>query len=577
MYKNLIVFLAFFMVASTSFADTYKDKVLPFLESYCTRCHDEDKTKAGFRVDTLHKDILGGKDLSRWEHVVDRLYLGDMPPEDTKKQPSNKLRIEVTEWITSQLTQAHAKKNSTGGQVVYRRLNKNEYDNTIRDLFGLYDFSFAKENFPEDEASHGFDNIGKTLTMSPLLMDRVLAGADEALKIGLSGFINKRHKYEEKVIDPLAKMWKGEERKKTQYRMVDGKLALVSNSGIRVPVRWAGFYTLRLSLRAMGESKVDPLIEVLAGKLGNGNPPRLRPGHFSLAPGKTSTIEVTTELRDREEFKFEYVNHGNTRSSSGGGKKPTIPNPKFNLANSRALVIEKIELLGPFREWPVRQSPAVTEGYSKNALEDFLIDFAAKAFRRSVTKTELLNVLTMAKAAAKSGGHKEGVRVGLKAILCSPHFLYINESPGRLDDYALASRLSYFLWSSMPDAELFNLAAQGKLKSTKVREAQIRRMLKDPKAKSFSQNFVGQWLELRTLGDTTPDDILYPEYDNRLEESMNKETFTFFNEVLHDSKLTIHDFIDADFSMVNDRLAKHYGMSPVSGFALRRVKLKPSS
>jgi hypothetical protein len=234
---------------------------------------------------------------------------------------------------------------------------------------------------------------------------------------------------------------------------------------------------------------------------------------------------------------------------------------------------------------------------SKQPLADaerVLRDFARRAFRRSVTDEDIKPFVDRVRAKLdQKYSFEQAVRVGLKSILTSPQFLFLRERPEAaaanptntstktqpnttLDDFALASRLSYFLWSSMPDDELFALAEQRKLSQPDVLRAQVERLLKDPKAAAFTQNFAGQWLNLRAIDDTTPDGMLYPEYDDILKVSMVKEATYFFDEVLKND-LSLTNFVHSDFGMLNDRLARHYGIPGVEGLEFRKVALPPES
>jgi hypothetical protein len=200
-----------------------------------------------------------------------------------------------------------------------------------------------------------------------------------------------------------------------------------------------------------------------------------------------------------------------------------------------------------------------------------------RAYRRPVTDEDVKPVLARVKAKLDAKfSFEQAMRVGLKSVLVSSQFLFLREKPGKLDDFALASRLSYFLWSSMPDEELLTLAEQGKLNQPETLRGQVERMLREPKAAAFTENFVGQWLNLRAIDATAPDPTLYPEYDDILKTAMVKETLLFFDEVLKND-LSLTNFVASDFSMLNGRLAKHYGIPDVTGMAFRKVPLPEGS
>ena len=238
-------------------------------------------------------------------------------------------------------------------------------------------------------------------------------------------------------------------------------------------------------------------------------------------------------------------------------------------------------LFGDLPQAPVAGRPNRREVVSQQPLVDaerILRDFARRAFRRPVTDEDIKPFLARVEGQAgrRSDSFEQAMRVGLKAVLVSPHFLFLREKPGKLDDFALASRLSYFLWSSMPDEELLALAEQGKLSEPDVLREQVERMLQDPKAAAFTENFAGQWLGLRAIDATMPDRMLYPEFDDILKVAMVKETLLFFDEVLKND-LSLTNFVDSDFTMLNGRLARHYGIPGVEGLEFRKVALPPES
>jgi hypothetical protein len=233
------------------------------------------------------------------------------------------------------------------------------------------------------------------------------------------------------------------------------------------------------------------------------------------------------------------------------------------------------------------QGPAPIYNYSRRVevvskdpetdAKRILRSFARRAFRRTVSDDDIKPFLALVKTKlAAKHSFEQAIRVGLLAVMMSPEFLFLREKPGKLDDFALASRLSYFLWSTMPDDELLELAEQKKLAEPSTLHAQVERMLKSPKSAAFVENFVGQWLRLRDIDFTEPSFLLYPEYDKMLRVSMVKETELFFAELLKND-LSLTNFVASDFSMLNGRLAKHYGIPGVEGYAFRKVKLPPNS
>jgi hypothetical protein len=312
--------------------------------------------------------------------------------------------------------------------------------------------------------------------------------------------------------------------------------------------------------------------------------------YHDVPPGKPTVIEFVEKLEAKNTIRIVV---------DGLGVTPTVVE-KVGAENYKGpgLAVQWVEIEGPLHDsWPpashtrvfgnLPQASAPTpedkdrlEVVSKQPLADadrLLRPFLRRAFRRAVTDDDVKPVLARVKAKLDVGfSFEQSMRVALKAVLVSPHFLFLREQPGKLDDFALASRLSYFLWSSMPDDELLALAEQGKLHDTDTLRTQVERMLKDPKAAAFTTNFAGQWLSLRNIDATAPDPALYPEYDDVLKVAMVKETLLFFDEVLK-TDLSLTNFVASDFTLLNGRLARHYGIPGVTGQAFQRVQLPPES
>jgi hypothetical protein len=297
-------------------------------------------------------------------------------------------------------------------------------------------------------------------------------------------------------------------------------------------------------------------------------------GHYDLPANKPTVIEFEDEFPkgstiDILPYRLDHIAFVNL-----GREK---------LMQHVALALQTAEVEGPIvSEWP-RASFRWLYGnldLNKGTLADaeqILKAFVPRAYRRPVSDAEVRPYVELVESRlAQTHDFRSSMRLGLQAVLCSPHFLFLEEKPGKLDGYAIASRLSYFFWSSLPDQTLLSLARDGRLAEPGVLREQVERMLADPKAERFTRNFLGQWLDLRLIDATTPDKMLYPEYDELLQVSMVGETQHFFLELLnHD--LSVTNFIDSDFSMLNGRLAAHYGIPGVQGEEFRRVALPPGT
>jgi len=332
-----------------------------------------------------------------------------------------------------------------------------------------------------------------------------------------------------------------------------------------------GRYRFRISASAHNSSTPLPMAIILGNFVVSGNITR-HLGYFDAQPGAPKLIEFEERLVAKNDtikitpiaLPFVYLKQETMAEYPGPGLK-----------------IHWVEVEGPLPEtWPTESYRRVFADVDPKAgkladAEKLLRTFLPKAFRRPVTEDEVKPFVALVSKALEMGlPFEAALRTGYKAVLSSPNFLYLREPAGPLDDYALASRLSYFLWSTTPDEPLLNLANKGELHKPEVLHAQVDRMLKDLKSKAFTENFTGQWLGLRDISATTADKSLYPEYDEFLQGSSVRETHLFFNELLKEN-LGVRNFIDSDFAMLNGRLAKHYDIPDVYGVDFRKVALKP--
>lgn len=561
----------------------------PFLAQHCRSCHEGDTAKGKFRVDRLTPDFADKANRERWVAALEQVKSGAMPPKG-KARPPEKDIAALTAWADARAASADAARTATQGRVPLRRLNRAEYQNTVRDLLGV-DLDLT-DLLPPDESAHGFDNAAEALHVSSFLMEQYLEAADKVLDAAVANsprpwLLKKRYDVrDEKSVRPTGSV----------YRHLEDSVAIFSSwasANIQVTLwnfrtHFRGNYRVRISAYAFQTDK-PVTFHVTAGTLTAVTEERIV-GYHDVPPGRPTVVEFVEKLEAKNCMRIVVDGLGviPPQVEKVGAEKYTGP----------GLAVQWVEVEGPLHEtWPppshrrlfgdLKQSPAPT-AEDKNRLEvvspqpladaeRLLRDFLRRAFRRPVTDDDVRPVLARVKAKLDAGfSFEQAMRVGYKAVLVSPHFLFLRERPGRLDDFALASRLSYFLWSSMPDEELFALAAAGQLRDAATLRRQVERLLSDPKAAAFAQNFAGQWLGLRAIDDTAPDPALYPEYDDILKTAMLKEVFLFFGEVLkHDLSLT--NFVASDFTLLNGRLARHYGIPGVTGQEFRRVALPPGS
>lgn len=539
-----------------------------FLNAHCLRCHGPDKVEGDLRLDQLDADLSKPTTFERWREIMARVQSGEMPPKD-EPRPQPALAADFVKGISARLDEAAAKQRAEG-RVVLRRLNRVEYENTVRDLF---DVSVpVKEMLPEDAIAQGFDNVGEALNISPVLIERYLEAADAVL----SAAVVPVHKLESKterfdLYDSLPKWFLA-----GAWKRDDGVI-LFRNSGdsasdlrqFKAPA--PGRYRFRIAASAHNSETPLPMAVLLGNFVVSGNPTR-HLGYFDAPPDKPAVIEFEERLGAKNDtikitpvaLPFVYLKQETMAEYPGPGLK-----------------IHWMEVEGPFPEaWPTESYRRVfgdadpKRGTLADA-EKLLRELLPKAFRRPVTEGEERPFVTLVAQSLESGQPFDAsLRAGIKAVLASPKFLYLREPTGLLDDHALASRLSYFLWSTMPDETLFALARSGELHKPEVLRAQVERMLQHPKAKAFTENFTGQWLSLRDINATTPDKALYPEFEESLLWSSVRETHLFFDELLKEN-LSVRNFVDSEFAMLNGRLAKHYGIPDVHGVEFRKVAFKP--
>ncbi|MBS1710036.1 MAG: DUF1592 domain-containing protein, partial [Armatimonadetes bacterium] len=451
------------------------------------------------------------------------------------------------------------------GKVTIRRLNRSEYNNTVRDLMGV-DLHPA-DDFPSDDVGYGFDTIGDVLSVSPLHFEQYMRAAEKLAHAGVP--LTTSHT--KHVAGSGIKQVTG-----TTYSD-EGDLGFFTNAIATVPVPADDDGEYRLRVAAYGTQAGPDLPKMAVGV--NGKLLQVIP--VAALRDKPKVFEIPVDLKKGVilvslAFTNDYFD-------------AKFPDPS---KRDRNLYVQWVELEGPLGGQPLKPDPkAVIFAYPRSnndhetAARIVLGRFASRAFRRPVTAPELDRIMGVYKAVRKGGdGYEKAVQVAVQAVLVSPNFLYRAETDDRpkdgktnvpLDAYTLASRLSYFLWSSMPDQELTEAASLGKLLDPRVLEAQVDRMLASPKANALADDFVAQWLQLRKLANLTPDPALFPMVDDKMKADMARETKYFFMDVLR-SKRPVVDLLQSDDSMLNGRLAGLYGVPGVTSEAFQRVQLKGS-
>ena len=549
----------------------FQQKMEPFFKQHCIDCHSGEKSDGDFDFIQLGYDVAASRDVAkRWQRITQKLILGEMPPED-KTRPRQEQLDGVIDSINTELQRAtKILRSKDGNEVVFRRLNKRQYNYTIHDLFGL-DGDFSS-SFPDDAIEHGFNNVGSGLILSASQLQGYMKIADVILEKAIVTEDRPQTRKKSFTLSDVNKRGS-----KIQWQKKNKDNVLVMQYGYPKLYRQfqapgEGKYRLRVTAYAVRNQGKRLRLEVQHGKLQSKAVTPVLAGQVEVTDSKAKTFEFVAFLKKGETFGLyppeltRWMRPQQITGYKGAG-----------------IAIRNIEIEGPLvGAWPPQSHQAifgqsVKENYSGREVTEILRKFSTKAFRRPVPKTELKVYFTLYQK-ARSGGDDchTALKHSLKAILCSPYFLYLYEEPGKLDDFALASRLSYFLWCSAPDDELIQLATRKQLSNPDVMKKQIARMIADPKIDRFVNDFVGQWLSVNKVGEMQPDARLYPEYDTYLERSMRQETQHFFREVLVNN-LSINNFIKSDFAMLNDRLAKHYNIAGVKGGDIRKVKLSASS
>lgn len=591
-------------------AGAIPEPLRPFFERHCTECHDGDMKKAGLDLTILDWKPEDRANFDRWSLIYDRVNRGEMPPAK-KPRPDAATLATFTSSLENELHDLDAKRLAVTGRTVLRRLNRVEYERTLHELLGIT--TPLAGILPEDTPLHGFDTVAEGLRLSMLQMEKYLEAADlaidEAIDLGPEPeSIRKRWFFKDepnvrKHLDtPVGAVTDKFNPKQThRHLMKELPDAIVFFSEGYPPAELrrlerhaTGTYRVRISgYGYQSEGRTTP-IRVYAD---NFREKRLL-GWFEMPPDKPRVVEVSGLLKSGEHLVVQPLDVGRDKNGRG------VYQVSAKEFTGNGMALQWIEVEGPLKEtWPpasvkkllgdtplkpldqkprrysrnrtVAYEPAPAD--AKASARELLGSFATRAFRRPLDAGEADRFVKLATDQLDAGASfADAMRVGFRGILTAPQFLLFEEKPGRLDDFALASRLSYFLWSTMPDQELLTLAKGRKLSEPAVLRDQVERMLRSEKVRSFVGNFTGQWLDLRNIDLTTPDARLYPEFDELLKLSMVEETESFFAELLN-RNLGVSNLIHSGFAMLNSRIAAHYGIEGVTGEEFRRVSLPADS
>ncbi|QDU94431.1 DUF1592 domain-containing protein [Lignipirellula cremea] len=599
----LILFTLLLAVPTSARADdaslTFRQRVQPILQSHCTDCHGGAKPAAKLDLTATPSLEELQSQARHWFQVLERVEAGAMPPDDAEPlKPADKQQL--VGWIRQDLTQLLVEQQRQAGRSKFRRLSRQEYANTLQDVFGIR--PPVVKRMPGDGRIDGYDKISAALPFSPAATEGQLLIAEDLVP----------RMFQHPTTQETFRLWSfGSEQSKGHLLELDDNWNVSFNSDTNSgPLRKSnpdgtpgrgspsprkpGLHRLRI--HAYGYQTDKPL------------PVGIYVGHVSaypqildlvkvvdIPPGKPAIVETDIYLRTRLDSDL-GTSDGMRLIPLGLG----VPVPKNTLASKRGtgpglaiqyVDVEELEATLPGQELLLgglpediqlvlnsrRNQTLVQSKLDREAFEAAMqANFArigSRLFRRDLTDAERAHCMQSLMAALDAGVPLQAAYVTeVTAMLTSPDFLCVIEEPGPLSDFALASRLSYFLWNSTPDEELLEVARQGKLSDPKVLREQTERLLNDPRSDRFVDDFLAQWLGLWGIDNTTPDKDLYSEYDEELKISSMLETPATFRRML-DENLSVRDFVAPDWAMVNSRLAEFYGIPGVEGFQIRQVRL----
>ena len=536
----------------------------PFLKNYCLDCHGEDTQEAGIRVDQLKDSQQLLTERKDWERVYRMINSSIMPPGDHDPMPTAEERSQVTDFLHEQLFNFDCELVDNPGRSTVQRLNRSEYNNTIRDLFGI-DIRPA-DKFPADDVGEGFDNIGDVLSLPPLLLEKYLDAAEVVADAVV---------FKEAAVRKKTQTFTGDQLKATEKdtNVLSGFRVLSSNgelfTDVKVPVE--GEYRLRIVAAADQAGDEKAKFELLIGEK--------KLTEWSVKDHrKPQTFERKVKLRKgNNRIAAKFVND--------------FYDPKAEGRKDRNFGVGEVSVHGPLEGTGALVRAVnpdfVTDRPNSNrtveeAAANVLRPVMQKAFRRPVSQSEVQRYARLVKASMTDDEQAWplALSAGLQAILVSPDFLFrpeeepkTGQTERQLNDFEVATRLSYFLWSSTPDDQLLDLASKGRMRTPTVLRTEIRRMLKDERSEALVKNFAGQWLNLRNLDNANPSRKEFRDFNDDLRNDMRRETELLFAAIMREDR-SIEELIGAEYTFVNRRLAQFYGIEGVFGNDFERVSLK---
>jgi hypothetical protein len=553
------------------------------LDKYCVTCHNQRLKTGGLTLDTMDLGKVPAQ-AEVWEKVIRKLRSGTMPPAGIPR-PDPATYDRLASWLETQIDQTA---EPYAGRPILHRLNRSEYANAVRDLLAL-DID-AAALLPPDDSAFGFDNISDALGLSPSLQEHYL---DAALKIGALAVGDPK-------IAPGSETWRIRQDLSQDQHVTGLPLGTVGGTVVRYNFPLDGEYSFQANLYRTNlnimrglESPHQVEFSVDGGRI-----------HLASIGGQedlASLFQKPTDTGDAVDARLRIrvpVKAGPHVVTVAFLEDPDAVEPARLQSYIRSSVdnfdwsgsphLQSLTIAGPFHPANASDTPSRRRIFvcrpdsriSEDACARQIVStLARRAYRQPLASQDLETLLQFYQSGKRDGGFESGIELALERILASPRFLFrVERDPAgaalgdtyRISDIELASRLSFFLWSSIPDDELLRLASESKLKNPVVFDRQVRRMLADPKSRALVDNFAGQWLQLRNLRNVQPNSDLFPDFDENLRQSFRRETELLFESVVQEDR-SVLDLLTADYTFVNERLARHYGIPDIYGSRFRRV------
>jgi mono/diheme cytochrome c family protein len=608
---------------ASSPSGSFDTVVRPFVAKNCFTCHGNKKQENGLNLESLETAASLVEHGERWEDVIEKLRGKEMPPIE-EEQPEEEDRQAVATWLAAELERIERTTPPDPGRVTARRLNRTEYNNSIKELLGVD--ARPADDFPQDDSGYGFDNIADVLSLSPVLMEKYVTAADRMTRLALFG---------PPPLEPTLVRLRSEGRRVTEQRTVP---ATYDTTGLSMPnafhaihrVPVDGEYVVRVVLGGLRPKTSMPIsIALWVDEKEVQTRTHDQEGAASFADDRQDFGGQAVEFRVRLAAGDRWLSVAIPRIYEGLPVRFNGPNPstrpemprefrppgnnptperlaqakkRFEEATAElakialnGVRVNTVDVGGPYSytKGPSKASQQkiyacghLNGAHQSTCAARIVTSLARRAFRRPVTQREMQKYVALVRTAQKEeGSFDEGLAVGIQALLVSPDFLFRIERdrPARstaasqlgtykISPHELATRLSYFLWASMPDDDLRRAADTGTLRDPKILAYQVRRMLRDPKSRALAEHFGGQWLQFRALESVTRDREKFPDFEDYLRLSMRRETELFVDHIIREDR-SIFDFIDGRYSYLNERLARHYKVPDIVGPAFRRVDL----